>query len=667
MAPVTINGNVVDFDKSHPSTEPFSPNASAADSNYILVQTKDHLNRQEKAELQELGAVLQEYVADKVYLYQYKPTELAPIREKPFIVKAGVYSKNLKTNADLMTVSAVAPNDPRTINVVLHKDKDKTPQELVSELAEAAGVSSDQITVDGNQAKVQVGPDKLGSLAAVDSVRTIEDVPEKVLYNNLARQVLDADVVLNDTQYLGSGQIVAVADTGFDKGSLQDVHPAFTNRVKALIAVGRPKMTNDTNGHGTHVCGSILGAGIAKSQQSNLGGVAPQAQLVLQSLLNENSGLFPTSGAFSLANLFTEPYKKYNACIHSNSWGSVWDPAKGQLPYDDETKVIDDCVWRNPELLICFAAGNDGDRQRTPTLGSQAASKNALTVGATESVRPSFGYKLNTTAKGANDTTQVAHFSSRGPTKEQRIKPDVLAPGTVILSTKSRDAPMKDTFGVSPDPLYLYDSGTSMATPLVSGCAAVLREVLLENGIRKPSAALLKALLINGAYIFHHAHSGNEGFGRVNLKNSIIIPHADSEAGFQMGTPFTDRDQQQSISVTVPVPPPQPSTDDSKTADSLHVGPPTGKGMTLKATLAYTDAPGEQLQNNLNLIVTAADGTRRNGNMGTAEELDDTNNVEQVVWRGIPTGPAQITVSAARLTTDEQDYALVWRVIPSED
>ena len=663
MAPVTINGNIVDFDKSHPSTEPFSPDASAADSNYILIKTNDSLNRQEKAELQELGAVLQEYVADNLYLYQYKPTELAPIRDKSFVAGAGIYSKNLKANADLKTVSSVAPEDTRTINVVLHEDKDKAPRDLVPELARAAGVAEDQITVDGNQAKLEVKPDKIGSLAAVDSVRTLEDVPKRVLFNNYARQVLDADVVVNNTPYQGAGQVVAVADTGLDKGSVQDVHPAFTNRVKALIPVGRSSKTNDTHGHGTHVCGSVLGAGIANSQQGSLGGVAPKAQLVLQSLLNDGGGLFP-NGAFSLGDLFTEPYKKHGACIHSNSWGSQWSADRNQLPYDDQAKVIDDAVRQNPELLIVFAAGNDGAEQRTPTLGSQAAAKNALTVGATESTRASFGYKVNTTAKSANDATQVAPYSSRGPTKEQRIKPDVLAPGTVILSTKSRDAPTSTSFGVSPDPLYFYDTGTSMATPLVSGCAAVLREVLTKNGVQKPTAALMKALLINGAYTFHHAHSGNEGFGRVNLKNSIIIPNASPNAGFVQGTPFNDRGQSKSITVNVPT---RASTGNTQPADPLRVSPPTGKGMTLKATLAYTDTPGEKLQNNLNLVVTAADGSRRNGNMGTAEALDQTNNVEQVVWRGIPTGTAQITVSVARLTSDTQDYALVWRVIPTED
>ena len=671
MSPITINGNIVDLDTNHPKNALFSLNASAADSDYILVQTKDDLSKREKAELQQLGAVLQEYIADNVYLFQYKPTRLESIRDKPFVVKAGVYAKGLKINADLKTTTAVAPYDSRTVSVVLHEDKDQAPAEIIGELANAAGVSRDQIMMDGNKAKLTVEPDKISILAAVDSVRTIEAAPNRVLFNDVARNILDAEIVLNDTQYQGSGQVVAVGDTGFDKGNLADVHPAFTGRVKDLIDIGRQSLTNDTAGHGTHVCGSILGGSIPGSSQSSVRGIAPKAELVVQSLLNEKKGLFPTreSGRiYPLTKLFTEPYEKYHACIHSNSWGAEWDDADGQRPYDDLSKEIDTCVWKNPELLICFAAGNDGARQRTPTLGSEAASKNVLTIGATESTRPSFGATLDPSKKSANDATEVSFYSSRGPTKEQRIKPDVVAPGTTILSTKSRDAPKDSSYGNSPDPLLTYSSGTSMATPLVAGCATILREVLLKNGVEKPSAALIKALLINGAFSFHHAHSGNEGFGRVNLKNSIIIPGTDSNAGFLMGEPLTDRDERKSIDVSIPARAPAvASSSNNDTVDALRVTPPGGKGVTLKATLVYTDAPGARLQNDLNLIVTTSDGARRNGNMGTSDKYDTSNNVEQVVWRGIPAGNAKITVRAQRVTSDAQDFALVWRVIPNED
>jgi len=62
------------------------------------------------------------------------------------------------------------------------------------------------------------------------------------------------------------------------------------------------------------------------------------------------------------------------------------------------------------------------------------------------------------------------------------------------------------------------------------------------------------------------------------------------------------------------------------------------------------------------LIVIAADGTERHGNMGTANGFDRTNNVEQVLWAGMPAGPAKIVISAFRITRFPQPYAYAWRI-----
>lgn len=106
--------------------------------------------------------------------------------------------------------------------------------------------------------------------------------------------------------------------------------------------------------------------------------------------------------------------------------------------------------------------------------------------------------------KLANNLEGLAAFSSRGPTFESRIKPDVVAPGTGILSARSSLVNDAGLFGTSDDPQWMFEAGTSMATPLVSGCAAVIRQALKSNPPTDapptyPSAALVKAILINGA------------------------------------------------------------------------------------------------------------------------------------------------------------------------
>jgi subtilisin family serine protease len=303
------------------------------------------------------------------------------------------------------------------------------------------------------------------------------------------------------------------------------------------------------------------------------------------------------------------------------------------------------------------------------SIGSQSAAKNCITIGATESLRPDFeptygelrpsSYPVDpiNSDRQADNADGMAAFSSRGPTREGRIKPDVVAPGTCILSTLSRDvASPSKTFGKSTDPLFFFDSGTSMAAPLVAGCVAVLRETLVKNGTPQPTAALVKALLVNGAVTVPGQYSpteagaspnNNSGFGRVDLAGSVIIPATGINAGFGEGGPLT---QGTSDMFTIEIPERSPQDVEAAT------------GVTLKITLVWTDPPGASLQNDLDLVVRAADGQERHGNMGTSNQFDRVNNVEQVVWTGIPTGRAEIDIRAFRITAFPQPYAYAWRI-----
>ena len=86
-------------------------------------------------------------------------------------------------------------------------------------------------------------------------------------------------------------------------------------------------------------------------------------------------------------------------------------------------------------------------------------------------------------------------------------------------------------------------------------------------------------------------------------------------------------------------------------------------GRLLKVTLVWTDPPGESLQNDLDLIVRAANGAERHGNMPVnASDFDRKNNVEQVVWPAAPSGNVEIVVRAHRITLQPQSYALVIRI-----
>jgi hypothetical protein len=190
--------------------------------------------------------------------------------------------------------------------------------------------------------------------------------------------------------------------------------------------------------------------------------------------------------------------------------------------------MFDDYLWRNPNILAVFAAGNSWHAY---TILEPAGAKNVLAVGATENRRP---YEDST----ADNISKVASFSSEGPMADGRIKPDVCAPGTYIVSARS--AKYSETArGLYPGfDRYMYDSGTSMATPFVSGCATLVRQWLIERrGYRwsKPSAALIKAILTGGAYDMGAdpgavcggaAPNTLQGWGRVDLGQSLYPTNA---------------------------------------------------------------------------------------------------------------------------------------------
>jgi hypothetical protein len=697
MASITINGVSLDPIAHAKGLQAASlKSADASDSNYILIQTQGALSEEQKAQLTKLGVVIHEYVPEETYLCGYKPSDLKAIRKLPFVKWANVYLKGFKIAPSLRpdaadassSVLPVAPlrspsRELHEVDVVLHKDIDASSGKLMDRIAAAAGLDPSKLQTGRRKVRLAVQEGRLQDLASLDAVRHIEEVPKRQLFNNVARPILAADVSVNGTLYQGEGQIVAVADTGFDRGSTKDVHPAFKGRVAKLYALGRthPPASDDPDGHGTHVAGSVLGNGKSATMGGAIQGTAPQAKLVLQSTLDASGHLggLPTD----LHDLFEPPYHKDSARVHTNSWGAT----KPGLPYDASAEEIDDVVWNHQDLVICFAAGNAGvdadgngavDRR---SIGSQAAAKNCITVGASESIRPDYhltygeGWAQHFPTDPlysdpiANHAEGMVAFSSRGPTRERRIKPDVVAPGTCILSTLSRAvANPSSEYGESKDPLFFFDSGTSMATPLVAGCVAVLRETLVRNGTVTPSAALIKALLINGAVELVGQYSPSEaglspnndsGFGRVNLAGSVIVPGPNPNGGFGEGGPLKQGGES---TTALEIPEHAPDGEAHERGQATNAPTTKSTGATLKVTLVWSDPAGAALQNDLDLIVRTADGQERHGNMGTSKSFDRVNNVEQIVWTGIPPGKAEIIIRAHRITSLPQSYAYAWRL-----
>jgi hypothetical protein len=640
-------------------------------SRYVLIQTKGPLSQDGREQLAGAGVTIHEYVGGDTYLCGFGG-DLAAIRSMPEVAWADTYPQRFKISPPLRetertgrstAATSEAPGS-RIVDVVLHGDVDPASGDVQARVAAAADVDPAAVQVGHIKYRLTTDERYLDAIAAIDEVRGIEEILETGLTNNIAGGIIHAGVVVNGTTYEGDGETIAVADTGFDTGSTTNVHAAFTGRVAALYDLGRTGMTDDPDGHGTHVAGSALGDGNAPSMGGAIRGTAPGARLVLQSLLDSGGGLGGIPA--DLHDLFRPPYDNDGARVHTNSWGFM----SPSLPYGTRSTEIDDFVWTHQDMVILFSGGNygtddDGDGVvGDGQLGGEPAAKNAISVGASESNRGSATWKWDTYQDldrpsvefhtnpirddlPCNNARGMAGFSSRGPTREGRIKPDVVAPGTCILSARSRNATTaQGGWGNSSDTGYRFKAGTSMATPLVAGCAAVLRETLVDNGWAAPPAALIKALLINGAVDLAGQYNPSEagrspnsssGWGLVDLAGSVIIPGPSGDAGMGTGEALKEG-QEDRFTVHVP-------------------------GSTFKMTLVWTDPPGAALQNDLDLIVRASNGQERHGNMGTASELfDRVNNVEQINWEHVPSGDLEIIIRAFRITQFAQPYAWVWRL-----
>jgi hypothetical protein len=486
----------------------------------------------------------------------------------------------------------------------------------------------------------------------------------------------------------GKGEVVAICDTGIDTGNAAAIHPDFAGRILGIksypIAPSfSPYIKNpggddgaaDVNeGHGTHVAGSVLGSGASSDGLPSVSGLirgcAFDAKLYFQAVEQTMNWKKPSDqsqyGRYMLAGIpqdlkvvFGHAYAQ-GARVHSNSWGGGDAGA-----YDYQCQAVDEYIWAHPDFCILFAAGNDGtdsdgDGKVNPTsVTPPATAKNCITVGACESLRPEFDtetygewwprdYPAAPFKKDpmANDPKQIVPFSSRGPTNDKRHKPDVVAPGTFILSTRSTMIAANNT-AWAPLPqsrLYFYMGGTSMATPLTAGAVAVLRQYLrTTQKISKPSAALLKAALIAGAVRIPSATASGplvddaQGYGRVDL-DAVVAPAPATATFVDVGP-------------------------------GLRTGGLYSTGLKVKSStkplrivLAYSDYPGRTLVNNLNLIVTGPDGRKHIGNVAGSSagaSLDAKNNVEVVHIPSPRKGDWKIDVVGANVAHGPQPFALV--------
>ena len=373
----------------------------------------------------------------------------------------------------------------------------------------------------------------------------------------------------------GTGIIVAVSDSGLDSGTNDStMHPDFRDHIVDIVslpmtsgwatACGSPANdgAEDINGHGTHVAGSVLGDGTDSS--GSIKGMAPEARLYFQSVGSwcANNPVGEQNTLLGIPTNKTDLFRfaaENGSRVHTNSWGSNCSGTCFS-EYTIGSLQADIAAREYANMTILFSAGNSGTDANSngevdfDSLGNPATAKNVFTVGASENNRPTITSKWGTMFspnpfpanpikddKAADNISGMTGFSSRGPVDDGRIKPDIAAPGSFILSTKSRSAGACGWGTHSAN--YCYMGGTSMSTPLTAGATALLLEHLIDNrGHQDPSSALVKAIFATSAHDMMGQYSdvtngagetapnNHEGWGLVDLRNALNATFIENES-----------------------------------------------------------------------------------------------------------------------------------------
>ncbi|WP_369030161.1 S8 family peptidase [Streptomyces adonidis] len=352
--------------------------------------------------------------------------------------------------------------------------------------AAGARVSRDLPSVNGDALRArkaegaELWETLTGSGGSARAMSAAADKVERIWLDGKVEAALDRSVAQIGAPeawaagYDGKGVTVAVLDTGVD-----GTHPDLKGRIDAAKNFSESADTVDRVGHGTHVASTVAGSG-AKSG-GKYKGVAPGARLISGKVLDD-SGYGEESGIIA---------------------GAQWAVAQGakvinlslggpDSPGDDPLEQAVNDLSASSGALFVIAAGNEGPA--AGTVGSPGSAAAALTVGAVD----------------RDDA--LADFSSRGPTADGALKPDLTAPGVDIVAAKAAE-------GTEGDPAadgYVSMSGTSMATPHVAGAAAILAE-------RHPdwTGERIKAALTASAKPAAGVSAFAQGTGRTDLVRAL--------------------------------------------------------------------------------------------------------------------------------------------------
>lgn len=422
--------------------------------------------------------------------------------------RVGLYLQRLMEEADTLAADRVPESVPLFINVFEQHDEGAFRSQL-----EDQGVEVGDFDPDLNAYRAMAPWGSIEDIVRFDFVLFVEPLLRQKPDHDESASLIGADYVrpgATNGGYDGSSVTVGILDSGFMLGdAAATMHVDLNKFGCGSNFTSERDAFDDLNGHGTHVLGTISGEGIGEQRYlgiaPGLGGTAEHRVRAAKVFCAQDdcgsdvSDAMDWMGSSSLCGSPRPSVVNYSG----GYYGGI--PRTGTLRTSRE---VDTQTWDHRQLYVT-SSGNDGPDPRT--VGRPAAAKTAMAVG---NVFDN-GYEKTGTINDWSAADQVCADdvdgdgtqewidcgSSRGPTRDGRMKPNVVAPGTVV---ESADAGTNDG--------YANAWGTSMAAPHVSGLAATLAD---HYPAFKGRPQLMRAYLMATATLHDDDTNLREGTGNV--------------------------------------------------------------------------------------------------------------------------------------------------------
>ncbi|MFH1106943.1 MAG: S8 family serine peptidase [Candidatus Micrarchaeota archaeon] len=601
---------------------------------YVLVQFNSLGGDPSDAEIQNLSddnVTLLGSLADHTYIAKF-PLRVLETKSYPFVRWISILDPVKKLSSNLDNYTNSNSTTPLNITIVFFEGLNPLQQD------EFSNYSNIVISNDTNftSATFTTNTSLIGNLSELNFVKWLE------YYTRSATTYIDTSSRVIASQNVWpyfdtSGVTVGIIDSG-----LQFNHPFFSSVAKyaAWDYVG-----NDSNpeaegsSHGTRVAGIISGSGIYSGR--SLRGISDKATLVIQRYLDSSEvPQGPEPWYNDMWRNIIDPGNNasysgpWSADVISISWGIPFVEPHGE--YSLTAQKMDDIIRGSlgKEVSIVTAVGNDG---KNVMVSSLSTSKNAITVGATADFTTSNNVGGSGGVFADSSSLYVLNFSQRG-TIEGRMKPDVLAPGSDITSTKLPSS-------------YESGWGTSWSAPHVAAlCAQIIQLYAVNHGWTNIYPESIKAFIVGSTVGGSTTNSKNISlsWGRIDAYRTIY--KLNDEYDDQLNTEIVGEPGSgyyQDVWWTPSVP---------SGADRLEV------------TLVYSDPPGdvlisEPLKNDLDLYLKYPNGTT----LQYTVDDDIINNVEKYI---IPSGQLvagtwELHVRARDLegASGSQRFAIKWQTI----